>query len=164
MKDQSLSESLGGIRFLHDFSQEHVDLIANVARLRGFNESSIVFREGEEADHIYLVLSGKVSLEICAPGVGCRRILTVGPGEILGWSALLDESRMTATARTLEATQLVALDASDLRSSFERDPKFGYEFTRLAMHAIAKRLSATRMQLLNVFGSELPAAAVANED
>jgi len=32
---------------------------------------------------MYLVVNGNVSVEICAPGIGCRRIMTVGNGELL---------------------------------------------------------------------------------
>lgn len=164
MMKHPLAETLKEIRFLHDVSQEQLEQLAEVATLHDYKESEVVFREGDAAGHVFLVLSGNVSLEICAPGVGCKRILTAGPGEVLGWSALLDESRMTATARTIDATQLVELDAARLLSMFEQNPEFGYAFTRRTMAAISKRLSATRMQLLDVYGSHLPAAAHAGEE
>ena len=158
MSAPSLMESLRGIQFLHDFSQQHLDAIANVARLREFDARQVVFREGDIAEQVYLVDVGNVSLEICAPSVGCKRILTIGPGEILAWSALLEHAPLTATARTVEATRLVELNAAQLFSVFEKNPRFGYEFMRRAIFALAKRLDATRMQLLDVYGSQLPAA------
>jgi len=164
MKNRQLAETLREIRFLHDISPEHLEPLAEVATLREFAQATVVFREGDTAECVYLVVSGKVSLEICAPGVGCKRILTAGPGEVLAWSALLGDSRLTATARTVETTQLVELDARRLLAMFEENPRFGYEFTRRTLHALSKRLSATRMQLMDVYGSHLPAAANATEE
>src|SRR3989304_4303787 len=109
MNKPQLVETLHEVRFLQDVSREHLEELAEVATLRDFNATDVVFREGEVAEQVYLVVFGNVSLEICAPGIGCKRILTVGPGEILGWSALLAQPRLTATARTMTPTQLVEL-------------------------------------------------------
>ena len=159
MNRDLLMEMLEGIRFLHDDSREHLEQIADIAVVRDFAEHEIIFRTGAVADHVYLVVSGNVSLEICAPGIGCRRILTVGPGELLGWSALLEQSRMTATARAIETTRLVELDARQLLAICEQNLQFGYEFLCRTLLALAKRLSATRMQLIDVYGSQLPATS-----
>jgi CRP-like cAMP-binding protein len=164
MNDHSLPDTLQRIHFLHDIPQTHLEEITKVAGLRNFDELEVIFREGDLAEHVYLVVSGKVSLEMCAPGIGCKRILTVGPGDLLGWSALLDHTRLTSTARTVEKTQVIELDAAKLLAVFKRDLEFAYEFMRRTLLALAKRLSATRMQLLDVYGSQLPAAYAAEED
>ena len=70
-----------------------------MARLANFPAGAVVFRQGEPATTVYWLLEGNVTLEICAPGSGCKRILTVAPGELLGWSPLLEQQRLTATAR-----------------------------------------------------------------
>jgi len=164
MSQKMLLDALQNCRFLHDISPQHIEQLAKVARLRDFDELEVVFREGDVAQHVYLVVFGNVSLDICAPGVGCKRVMTIGPGEILGWSALLEQTRMSATARTLEITRLVELDAAPLLMLCTKDLEFGYEIMRRTMLALAKRLSATRMQLLDVYGSQLPAAAHETED
>jgi CRP/FNR family transcriptional regulator, cyclic AMP receptor protein len=82
----------------------------------------------------------------------------------LAWSALLDQSRLTATARAMEPTQLVQIDATQLLAICERDPRFACEIMRRAMLAMATRLSATRMQLLDVYGPHLPTAAQVAEE
>jgi CRP/FNR family transcriptional regulator, cyclic AMP receptor protein len=158
MSQKLLFDALQNSRFLHNISQPHLERLAKVARLRDFDELEVVFREGDVAQHVYLVVFGNVSLDICAPGVGCKRVMTIGPGEILGWSALLEQTRMSATARTLEITRVVELDAAPLLMMCEKELALGYEIMRRTMLALAKRLSATRMQLLDVYGSQLPAA------
>ena len=156
MRNQYVIGTLTGIEFLHDFSDEDLEQLAKVARISDFDALETIFPEGAVADSVYLVVSGKVSLEICAPGVGCKRILTVGPGELLGWSGLLEESRLTATARALEPTRVVRLNSALLAALCQHDPRFGYELMRRALAAVAVRLNATRIQLLDVYGSQFP--------
>jgi CRP/FNR family transcriptional regulator, cyclic AMP receptor protein len=163
MNKNLLIDTMQKIRFLHDISPQHLEQLATVAQLRDFEELEVIFREGDVAQHVYLIVFGNVSLEICAPSVGCKRVLTVGPGEILGWSAMLEQTRLTATARTLEITRLIEFNAARLLTMCDSDLSLGYAIMRRTMLALAKRLSATRMQLLDVYGSQLPAVAQDSE-
>src|SRR3972149_10342823 len=100
MSRNLLTQTLQEIHFLQDMAPDHLEQIANIAQIRDFDEYDVVFREGQPAKHMYLVMFGNVALEICSPGAGCKQILTVGPGELLGWSSLLEQSCYTARART----------------------------------------------------------------
>lgn len=164
MNKRLLTKTLRELRFLHDIADDHLDQIADVAELRDFDQDDVVFREGDPTEHVYLVVYGSVSLEICGPSVGCKRILTVGPGELLGWSPLLEQTRLTATARALALTRVIELEAAKLLNICESDPHFGFELMRRTALALAKRLTGTRMQLLDVYGTQLPTAARTAED
>ena len=159
MSKNLLIKTLRELRFLHGIAEDHLQQLAEIAELKDFDEEDVLFREGEPAEDMFLVVYGSVSVEICSTGVGCKRILTVGPGELLGWSALLEQSRLTATARALKMTRLVELNAGKLLTICERDPLFGFEIMRRTALALAKRLSATRMQLIDVYGSQMPPVA-----
>lgn len=156
MNTDSLIETLREIRFLHDIGPMHQEQIAKIARVRDLIAGDIVFRQGDAAQHVYMVVSGNVSLEICAAGTGCQQILTLGPGELLGWSAVLEQLSFTARARAVDASRLVEIDVAQLLALCDQDPQFGYTLMRQVALALAKRLSATRMQLLDVYGASLP--------
>lgn len=164
MNKRMLTKTLQELRFLHEIADDHLEQLANIAQLRDFDDGDVLFREGDPAENVYLVVFGDVSLEVCGPGVGCRRILTVGPGEILGWSAVLEQTRLTATARVLTLSRVVEIDVGKLLNICEADPRFGYEMMRRTALALAKRLSGTRMQLLDVYGAHLPIAAQISEE
>jgi CRP-like cAMP-binding protein len=156
VNNQNLIETLREIRFLHDIGPMHLEQIAKIGRLSDYDAGAIVFHQGDVAQLVYLVVSGNVSLEICAAGAGCKQIFTVGPGELLGWSSVLEQSCYTARARALEKTRLVEIYVTQLLTICQRDPQFGYELMHRTALALAKRLSATRMQLLDVYGASLP--------
>ncbi len=154
MSDASLVDALRGVRFLEGIADQYLVQLASLAQLVEFREGQQIFREGDPAEKVYLVISGSVALEVCAPGVGCRRVLTVGSGEFLGWSPVLRQPRLTATARTLADTQVACLEASAVLALCEDQPPFGYEFMRRVALALAKRLRAARMQVLDIYGAE----------
>jgi len=156
MNRQMLIKNLYEVRFLHDVEQEHLEKIAEVAELVNFETDKVIFRDGDQAESVYFIVRGGVSLEMCAPGVGCKRILTLGSGDLLGWSALLERSRLTATARTTDATRLVKVHAGLLLTLCDHNPQFGYEIMHRTSLSLAKRLNVTRMQLLDMYGSHTP--------
>jgi CRP/FNR family cyclic AMP-dependent transcriptional regulator len=151
-----IQEVLRRLRILDGLDEEHLVQLADVAEQVQFAEGEVIFREGDPATDVYLIVDGSVSLEVCAASVGCRRILTITEGELLGWSPVLDQTRLSATARALEPTRAVRLNGKQVLAQCEHNPRFGYEFMRRAALALANRLNATRLQLLNVYGSAMP--------
>jgi CRP-like cAMP-binding protein len=150
MNKHLITETLRGIRFLQGTSHEHLEQLASVAEVCDFDASDIVFQDGDVADSIYLVVFGQLVLEVCTPEWGCKQIVNVGPGEMLGWSSLSEHQRMAATARVTEKTRLVRIAGAKLLAICEEDPQFGCEFMHRTMLALAKRLTATWAQLSSV--------------
>ena len=154
--DETVETALRECPLFADIPAALLAHIAAAADIRSFPAGQTIFREGETSDAVYVVRHGRVALEICAPGVGCRRLLSVGPGELVGWSPLLDPRQpLTATARTTEPAELLALDAKAIQTIFAEHPEVGYHLLRQVAHSLARRLTATRMQLLNLYGEEM---------
>ncbi|MEM9055870.1 MAG: cyclic nucleotide-binding domain-containing protein, partial [Pseudomonadota bacterium] len=80
-----------------------------------FAKGETIFRAGDPGSNAYLIEAGRV--EISAPqGGGTVTINTLGPGEIFGEVALIDNRRRTATATALEDTHAIAIDRTQLES------------------------------------------------
>jgi CRP-like cAMP-binding protein len=140
-------ETLKAVRLLQGIADDQLRQVASVAEVQEFPANAVVFREGQTSPSLYLVAEGSVSLEINVPGGGSVRFQTVGPGELLGWSPLLDVGPLTATARTLAPSRLLVLDAAQVQALCARDTGFGYEFIRRVAQVLSRRLDATRRQL-----------------
>ena len=143
-----------------DLTDEHVGIIAGVSTIINVREGQEIFHEGDARDFLYIVLEGRVALEMHIPNRGRLRILTVEPREVLGWSSVSDvASKRTVTARAVSAGNLLAIDAGKLHQACEKDPVLGYAVMHHVANVIAGRLLATRLQLLDMFAqpsSEAP--------
>ena len=151
MSTNPLIETLHGVDFLRDFAPRYVEQISKISKLRSFKKNEALFDEDQLADNLYLIVSGKVLLEVCTVETGCKPILNVGRGELLGWSSLVDEGRYTARAVAVEPVQAVQIDGRQMEALCDSDPSFGYVFLRRAMMALAKRLNETWRQLGYVY-------------
>jgi CRP-like cAMP-binding protein len=148
-------DTLRGILASHPFAQglndRHLELLVGCASNIRFEAGQAVFREGEEANRFYLIREGKMAIELHAAERGAINILTLGEGEVLGWSWLVPPYRWRFDAHAIESTRAIALDGKCLREKSERDHDLGYELLKRIAHSIEERLQATRLQLLNVY-------------
>jgi CRP-like cAMP-binding protein len=118
-----------------------------------FEAGQYLFREGDPADQFYLLRQGRVALELTAPGRGAVTFQTLGPGEIVGVSWLIPPYRLNYDAKALELVRAIAMDAACLRQKCEADHHLGYEMMKRFMPVLIQRLQATRLQILDVYGT-----------
>jgi CRP-like cAMP-binding protein len=152
MAKRGLESVLAEHPFFRDLPPDDLAYIAGCARNVRFEEGQYIFREGEQADHFYLIRHGRVALEIFVPERGPLVTETVAEGEVLGWSWLFPPYRWSSDARAVEVTAALALDGACLRAKCETDTRLGYELMRRFAQIIMERLHATRVRLLDIYG------------
>ncbi|MCX6543034.1 MAG: cyclic nucleotide-binding domain-containing protein [Acidobacteria bacterium] len=138
--------------FLKGLRQEHLALLVGCASNVRFEAGAFVFRQGQEANHFFILRDGKVAVEAFAPQKGAVAIDTYGEGDVLGWSWLLPPYRWRFDARAVEPTRMISLDARCMRTKCENDHDLGYELMKRFAGIIEQRLDATRWQLLDLYG------------
>ena len=139
--------------FLRGLEPEYLALLAGCAANVRFREGSFMFREGEPAGQCFLIREGKMALEIDAPGRGSIIVQTLGAGDVTGFSWLLEPHRWEFDGRAIEPVRALALDGTCLRGKCADDPRLGFELTQLFARLAIRRLQATRLRLLDVYGN-----------
>ncbi len=164
MNKNDLIQTLQKLRFLNGIDPAHLDQIANIAQICDCDADEILFHEGEPAKNIYLVVSGKLSLELSPSTIYSKHLVSVGPGEMLGWSSFAEQPQFAATAVVTEPARLVQIDGERLRAICESDREFGYAFMHRTMLALAQRLTTTWAQLSHLYVSHfLPVTTPVDE-
>jgi CRP-like cAMP-binding protein len=155
MADEKLLELLRGHNFFRGVDEKYLQQLAGMCRLAEFPPRTKIFEEFDRAKEVYFIVDGQISLAICDAS-GCRQITLIGQGELLGWSPLIGRSRLFDTARTASKVHVLVFDGQNLVNFCEKNPEFGFEFMRRAARVLADRLSAARVQLLELSGVHFP--------
>jgi CRP/FNR family transcriptional regulator, cyclic AMP receptor protein len=93
-----------------------------IARRRTFGRGEVVFHDGDPADSLHLVVSGRFGVRVSAPH-GDRVLLAVlGPGDAFGELALIDAETRAATVSALEAGETWAVFRDDFAQVRRRHP------------------------------------------
>jgi len=129
-------------------SPEAISRLASVAAIHDIDVGTEITREGQITEAFGIVLSGRVALRTLVPERGMVTILTVEPGDVVGWSAIVPPHRGTATAIAIEPVRLLQLPGAQQGHALAASV-----YPRI-LQAVARRLAATRMQLLDLFARE----------
>ena len=116
--------------------------VAEQGRIIAFAKDSMVIREGEHGDTMFVILAGRVKV-FSSNRDGKEVILdTHGPGETIGEMAL-DEGVRSASVITLNATTCSVITREMMRRYVAENPDF-------ALQLIAKLIRRTRIAVENV--------------
>ncbi len=142
---------LRSMQTLSELNEGLVRQLATTAHIRSLPAGEVLFNESELHRELYLVAAGTVRLVMLTANSGRQTILSIGSGDFLAWSALVGDGLMTATAIANDDVQLIAFDAELLRQRFEQNFELGFHVMRALSKALAQRLLATRLQLLDLY-------------
>jgi CRP-like cAMP-binding protein len=150
---ETLDDLLAQHHFFQGLNAEDLKFLAGCAANVHFDAGQYLLREGEAAEHFYAIRDGTVAVEIHAPERGAVVVQTVGPGEILGWSWLFPPFRWQFDARAREGVRATRFDGACVRKKCDTNPALGYEMMKRLAYLVSQRLEATRVQLLDLYGS-----------
>ncbi len=150
---ENLNRILTEHPFLSGMDKKHLELLTGCASNVVFKAGEYIFREGEDADSFYFIRSGKIVIETFVPHQGAILIHTRNAGEVLGWSWLVPPYKWHFDARAIEVTRALAMDGKCLRGKCEEDHDLGYEIMKRFNLVIAERIEATRLQLMDIYGT-----------
>jgi len=107
------------------------------------NTGAELFRLGDTADSIYLVVRGRLRLTLPMQVRNRQEDVLVeerSSGQTVGWSALTPPYRFTLTATAALDTELIALPREALAGYFGEHPDTGYAVSLNLSNVIGQRL------------------------
>jgi len=128
--------------------------LAQMAREYEAPARTRLLREGDETKELSVLMEGRVALTEHVAGRGSVTLMTVEPGDVFGWSALISPFQATSTVVSLEPVKVIAFEAVALRERVRSDCELTAGIYPKLLEALARRLGATRHQLLDLYGSE----------
>lgn len=142
------------IPWFKELKPGHTEKIASITSLKHVKAGETLFREGDKEDYCYIVIEGRVALDMFVPERGKIRFYTAEQYEIFGWSSVTPTIRQrTAGAAAVIAGVVARIDAPKLRQLCDDDHDLGYAVMRRLANVVAARLLVTRLQLLDMFAN-----------
>jgi len=146
-------EILTAFPFFAGLSETELKSVSIIANKVSFKRGDLIFREDESAHTVYLLLDGWVDVVINTDAKGEQNelVTTLIPGDILGWSALVDPYVYTGSAICASPVEVIEFKGADLLGLFELDPRLCGVIMRRVCKVIADRLRSTRLQMVSLF-------------
>ena len=134
--------------------------LADQAIIKTFAPGDVLFEQDDIAQDILLLVDGRIGFVYCdGAGERCVFVRAIeGPGDAIGWSALVDPRRYRVSAHAFELSHAVALPGDTLQKLCDQEPEFGVTIFRRVLQTIGSRLRFTRVRLVaRRYGEEVQA-------
>lgn len=137
---------LGNTAALEGLTSGELQKLESIAGEWRYDEGQTIFRQDEDAYGLCVVLGGKVGLHM---QVGDESVAldVVGPGDLVGWSALVAQQTFTSTAVALEPSELAVFKFRDIQRLTEAEPHLGCTLMTNVANIISNRLRETQQRL-----------------
>ena len=122
---------LQGIDIFSKVSSEDLVHIAAITEMREVEAGHQLYREGDIADCMYVVITGAIRVER-----GGEEVMVAKNGDSVGTWALFDDERRVVSASALEETELLRIDKEDFIDLLSDH----VQITQGIMKTIVKRL------------------------
>jgi CRP-like cAMP-binding protein len=118
-------------------------LVAQVAVEERHPQGATIFRHGDVGEKLYVIVEGRVRITREMQGMGEEALAIVGPGEVFGEMALLDDSVRSADARVHERCRLLAIHRDAFEELLFVHKDLAYEVLWNVVRMLTKRLRET---------------------
>ncbi len=142
------THEIRNIHMLQDFSEEKLQKIAELANLQIVNAETVLYREEQNLSYLYMLLSGKIILEVDASEDISVTLGVIKPRYTIGTSSLIPKAKSYATAFCVEPSEVIFINAAELYTLLENDLELGFLFMQRIMHIYESRLANRTSQFL----------------
>lgn len=140
-------EQLGNVHLFSGLKPEALSLISKIATEETHAAGTKIFQHGDVGDKLYLILEGKVRISREVPGMGEEALAVLGPGQVFGEMALLDESPRSADARVHERCRVLAIPKDGFDDLLFMHKDLAYEVLWGMVRLLVVRLRETNEKL-----------------
>lgn len=146
-------ELLRTVPLFSELSDDAITSLSRLAARRRYPRDTVVFFENEEGDCLFMILEGRIKVTILGDD-GREIILTMlGPGDLFGEMALLDNEPRSATAIAVEESELLLLQRSDFQAVVGENPGISIALIKVLTARLRRANHQIQtLALLDVYG------------
>lgn len=141
---------------MHEDTLAHVDLFAGLDRKelrhlagscqeRTFSSGSVLLQQGDTGAGLFVIIGGHVRVtRTTGPQDAEENLRTMGPGEVLGEMALLDDLPRSATVTAIDDVTALLLPIWEFRTALRGNPEIALKLLATLSHRLRKAESQNR--------------------
>lgn len=145
MKKKKIVEFIRGIELFKGLEEKDLELLAENIEEKSYSEGSLLFRENEPRENIYIIYTGEVKLcKTTVTGIK-KEIAFFGAGDFLGEGSLNENSPHSTSARVIVPANVLCIKKEFFKQYGETSIKV---FSNIA-RVISRRMRHANNRLVN---------------
>ena len=152
MSDREIVGFLATVPLFEGWAEPDLTMLANVVRRRTPREGEILWRQGDDAREMAVVVEGRLAATLRGAGDRAREIGLAGPRDVVGEIGLLDGGAHSMTVEVTQDATLLILGKQDIAALLASGHPAAFSLKRRLAQVFAERL---RNQLRHLAGTTL---------
>jgi len=139
------------------FSEDQIEWLAEQFEVLSFSSNTVIFEQGQSADHLYILSSGKVIIRYKPYDGPPLKVASIFPGGVFGWSAALGRHVYTSTALASEESETYRISGLSLSTLCEKCPDTGAILLQRLAQAVNERQQSleTETEILGILRTSI---------
>jgi CRP-like cAMP-binding protein len=134
-----------------NLKESQLDALLSRSSVETFPEGKTIFRQGEDANHLYILIEGMVDLSVkTGEKFDFLTSKVEKEGAAFGIPSLIEPFRYNVTATCLKPSKLMVINAGRVRMDMEKDPEMGMEIMKKLASIYFNRLNEMRSGVSNL--------------
>ena len=134
-----------------NLNESRLNTVLSQSSVDSFPEGKTIFRQGEEATRLYILIEGTIHLTVKAQEqTDFMTSIIEKEGAVFGIPSLIEPFRYNVTATCLRPSKVLTIEADHLMENMEEDPKMGMEVMKRLTSIYFNRLNALRSGVSNL--------------
>ena len=143
---------LKNIPIFNELNEQALQQILAKARPLSLRKNAFVMSEGETGEALYIIRSGRVKIFVSDENGNELTLFIEGPGSYIGEISLLDGSPRTASAVTLEKTEVISISKKDFYDVITANPEIAFNIINALTQKLRRTTDSIRsLALMNVY-------------
>lgn len=160
----SLLKELDKVQAFKELSDAQLESLQKFCIKEDFKRGDRLFKEGDTADHLWIVVDGRVDLRFELPGnrpTSDDNTISSLEAEddkkrTLGWSCFVPPFKMMLSAYCITRTcSVIKIPKKDMLALFENDPSMGYRVLSYLIKVVGYRFQQFQEELAKHKGHDI---------
>jgi anti-anti-sigma regulatory factor len=134
------------LELMREFTPDEAAEFEKMLTVRNFKRGDIICHESDNADRMWILTKGTVSVWLNVEG-GRKRIASLAAGTTIGEMALLQTQQRSATVSADENISTYELNREKFERMLEKNPMLAFKLLNYFTHEMARRLKLSHQDL-----------------
>jgi CRP-like cAMP-binding protein len=139
-------------RFFADLTDTELEVIAKITNKKNFKLGETIFKESEEGQSLYVIISGEVKASVSAPNGENFTLTMLKDGDIFGQMSFIDARPRSATIIAVSDVDTIVMEKSDFETIIDDNPRLIHKIMGkivLNVHSIVHGMNARYLEMIN---------------
>lgn len=153
VRREGLIPWLKNVSLFAGLSEETIDDISQISELKTYDSDETIFKEGDVADYMYVIISGQILIEREFKEQKRKKTLAIlEGGDFFGEMGMVTNDLRSASAMTSENSVLIRLAKSHFLQKIKKNPDLCFEM----LQVVCRRLKAADDEIEHLAFQNLP--------